>query len=289
MRALVLSGGGSKGAYQVGVLSQWLGEEKIQYDLFAGVSVGAINAVHLVQYPSGKEREAWGDLKALWSDLTTEKVYKRWFPFGMVHGLWQPALYNSKPLRSFIQKHLDRDKVLRSGKSLRMGVVSLHTGEYRLFDETTEDLVGAVLASASYPLFLLPQTVDGNDLYTDGGVRNVTPLKAAIDAGANEIDVIMTQTDPPRYSPLEDSPNALDIGARVLDIMTAEIVDGDLKQALLYNQLVENNATTDKRPVKIRIVRPQEPLNSGGSLTFDPEKIRGMMAQGQQDAATCHE
>jgi len=283
IRALVQSGGGAKGAYQVGVLHRWLHDEERHYEINAGTSIGAINALKLVQHKKGDEKKAWSELHDIWTGVSTPDVYKRWFPLGMIHGLWQPALYNSAPLRELIAAHVDRDKVLQSGKVLRMGAVSLDSGEYTLFDETTEDLVSAVLASASYPVFLLPIRIDG-ELYSDGGIRTVTPLKAAIDAGATEVDVIMTQTYPATWSPLKD-PDAIDIAQRTLSIMTNEIVENDLKLAVRHNErIADGRGGPGRRHIPIRVVRPRTGLGCS-SLDFDPEKIRRMIERGKADAA----
>jgi len=281
--ALVQSGGGAKGAYQVGVCWQWLHEEERHYDINAGTSIGAINSLKLVQHPKGEEKAAWKGLHDIWLGVSTPDVYKRWFPFGMLHALWQPALYNSAPLRGLIEAHYSRDRVLQSGKRLLMGTVSLDSGVYKLFDETTEDLVSAVLASASYPVFLLPIRIDG-ELYSDGGIRTVTPLRAAIEAGATEVDVIMTQTYPAAWSPLEN-PNGPDVFQRMISIMMNEIVENDLKLAIRHNERIARGAgDPGKRFVKIRVVRPDRSLGCS-SLDFDPEKIRSMILRGKEDAA----
>jgi len=280
--ALVQSGGGAKGAYQVGVMHKWLYEEERHYDINAGTSIGAINSLKLAQHPKGEEKKAWNELHDIWTGVSTPDVYKRWFPLGVLHGLWQPALHNSTPLRKLIEANFDQDRVLQSGKALRMGAVSLDSGSYTIFDETTEDLVSAVLASASYPVFLLPVRI-GGELYSDGGIRTVTPLKAAIDAGATEVDVIMTQTYPATWSPLDD-PNALDVARRMISIMMNEIVENDLKLALMHNDLISKGHGQDgKRHVQIRVVRPKTGLGCS-SLDFDPKKIQNMIARGKADA-----
>ena len=57
MRGLVLSGGGANGAYEVGVLKYLIGEKNQEFDLFAGTSVGALNAGFLAQYKDLKQGE----------------------------------------------------------------------------------------------------------------------------------------------------------------------------------------------------------------------------------------
>jgi len=102
-RALVLSGGGSKGAFEAGVLQRLMGEEQRDYDLLCGTSVGAINAAYLAQTPLGQPREAAAKLRALWDTVTTEKIHRRWFPFGNVAALWKTSVYDSEPLHSWIR------------------------------------------------------------------------------------------------------------------------------------------------------------------------------------------
>ncbi len=64
MRALVLSGGGAKGAYEVGALKYLLLDKETQYDIICGVSVGALNASFLSMYPLGQEKVAYQNLGA---------------------------------------------------------------------------------------------------------------------------------------------------------------------------------------------------------------------------------
>ena len=68
MRALVLSGGAAKGAYQVGALKYLLGELELKYDAVCGTSVGAINAAFLAMFEHGKEKECIESLEKLWKN-----------------------------------------------------------------------------------------------------------------------------------------------------------------------------------------------------------------------------
>src|SRR5438874_5677676 len=106
-RALVLSGGGSKGAFEVGVLQRLMGDERTDYDLLCGTSVGAINASYLAQTPLGQPREAAAKLRALWDTVTTDKVRKSWFPFGRVSAFFKTSVYDSSPLQAWIRSGLD--------------------------------------------------------------------------------------------------------------------------------------------------------------------------------------
>src|SRR5574339_537249 len=111
MRVLVLSGGCSKGAYQVGALKHILGELKVVYDAFCGVSVGAINCAFLSMYPYGEEKGSVDQLEHLWNQLDTPKIYKRWFPFGRWHALWNKSFFDSSPLQNLLRGGIHLDKI----------------------------------------------------------------------------------------------------------------------------------------------------------------------------------
>jgi NTE family protein len=280
MRYLVMSGGGSKWAYEVGAIQHLCGDLEIEYDGYCGVSAGALNAGFMAQYAAGEERLAAELLYRLLRTVDGSRIYRRWFPFGKLHALWKPSMLNSAPLQQLIRTVLDEALVRESGKRLRVGAVSLTTGTYRLFKEDYADLAGAIIASSAFPAMFCPVELDG-ELWTDGGVREVTPLKAAIDLGATEVDVIVTSPD---YSApgFPRSPNTLDVGKRVLDLMSDEIISDDLKVALLHNRLAARGLST-KREVKIRIVRPDAFLTDD-SLDFDPAVLEGMRKAGYEDA-----
>ncbi|MHA1573296.1 MAG: patatin-like phospholipase family protein [Alphaproteobacteria bacterium] len=275
MRVLVLSGGGSYGAFQAGVISTLPRD----YDAFCGVSVGALNSVGLAQHPDWAHAKR--ELVRLWESITTRQVYKHHFPFGYIHALWETSFYNSAPLQDFLETHLDVDAVRESGKRVRVGAVSMTTGAYEVFDENDADLVGAVLASSAFPLMFSLPMVHGN-LWIDGGVRNQTPLRSAFDLGATEIDVILTTPrNAPAPSPKLD--NVIDVGLAVLQVMVDEIFQTDLKCAQLYNELAQRDsiAAAGKRHVPIRIIEPPEAW-TGSPLDFNPENVMPMLDVGRQ-------
>lgn len=281
MRALVLSGGGVKGAYQVGVLHNWLYQQQIQYDILCGVSVGALNISFLSQYKMGDEIKAYKDLLSLWGTIDDSKIYKHWCILRELAGLWKPSLYNSKPLMDMVRNTLDCKKIAESGRKLRVGAVSLNTGKYHLFTEEHPAIADGVIASSAFPVFLTPIEIYG-ELWTDGGVKTVTPIAAAIDAGATEIDIVMTSPDSSVIDNNE-KPNALHVAMRVIDLMSDEIIDNDVKMALMINKALDSGADMpDKKQISFRIVRPKEILIKN-SLNFDPKEIERMMDIGFND------
>jgi NTE family protein len=288
-RALVLSGGAAKGAYQVGALKHLMGDLKIQYDAVCGISVGAINGGWIAMFPHGQEVECIDGLEEMWRGLTTSDIYVNWLnwpkPFsylGYIKALWKPSIYNSQPLMNLIRTKYDSERMRASGKSLRVGAVNLNTGAFRVFDESFEDMTEAILASSSFPGAFLPIKIDGQ-LWTDGGVKEVTPLKSAISLGAKAIDVIITSPEKD-LSDFTENPNMIKLGPRIVDIMSEEIMLNDLDRMLEINKLIKNGAKIpNKRYIDIRIIRPNETLVES-SLSFEQEFIGPMIDKGYEDA-----
>jgi NTE family protein len=281
MRALVLSGGGVRGAYEVGVLKR-LFELGAWYDLYAGVSVGALNAAFLAQYNSPRDRGIQA-LEEMWKGLTTANVYRHWFP-PYVAALWKPSLYNSAPLQAMVRKQISQKAIRASKNKLRIGAVGLDTGEYRVFDETYSDIPGAVLASSAFPGMLTPVKLEGQ-LWTDGGVKSTTPLKAAIDAGATSIDVVLCSPATDDSTAFAGKTTALSVGARAINLMSDQIEAADLVICGMVNRLVAAGAAPEYRNIELRIIRPDAHSNLPKSpLDFRPSLIAAMIEQGYADA-----
>jgi NTE family protein len=282
-KALVLAGGGSKGAFEVGVLQRLMGDQQNDYELLCGTSAGAINASYLAQTPLGQPQAAVAKLRAQWDTVTTDKVYKRWFPFGRAEAFFKTSVYDSEPIQKWIRSGLDAGAVRSSGRRLRIVAVSFGTGESFVANEQTPDLPEWVIASSAFPVMLTPASI-GGDLWTDGGLRNVTPLGEAIRAGAEDIDVVLS-SDPFAKSPfaVQDARAIPQLLLRSIDIMNDEVSRADLRIAGLKNDL--SQLRPEYRKVKIRVFQPAEPLPYD-SLDFDPGRIRAMIDAGYAQSAS---
>lgn len=280
MRALVLSGGGSKGSYQVGALQHILGELKVVYDIFCGVSVGAINCAFLAQFNNDNLEQSAKMLSELWNTLDTEKIYKRWSPFGRWHALWKRSFYDSSPLHSLIKDNISLDKIRSSGKKVNAGTVSLSSGKYTIFDQSSDYFIESVIASASFPGMLTPVEFNGQ-LWTDGGSKELSPIKTAIELGATEIDVIMTSPQT-RVRKFIQNPTTVDILKRIIDLSTDKIMSNDIEKVEMYNKLAFYGID-GKKYVKLNILRPIHNL-AEDLLDFDPIKLREMEKIGYLDA-----
>lgn len=282
MLAIVLSGGGANGAYEVGALQYIFENYKIQPDIYCGVSVGAINSTYLAQYQKGEELIAINNLKNLWDKINNDSIYKKWYGGWLWYlpALWKESIYNTHPVRNLIRKNLDENKILESGKKLRIIGISLNTGECKTWTEKSGDVVTGVMASSSFPIFFTPVQSRGIS-YSDGGLRMITPLKPAIELGA---DKIITITCSPEKVTFESKfkLNVLNQVTRTLDIMCNEINRDDLKKCILYNKLSKLDPKCNKRYVDITVVQPDSYL--GDSLDFSPDKNKALMVLGYSDA-----
>jgi len=277
MLGLALSGGAARGAWQAGKAASLARP----WDVVAGVSVGAVNAAHLAQYPVGEEAQAFEDLRKLWHTLKTSDVHKRWCPFGMIHSLWRKGVRDLRPLRSFLRKHLEPWRVRDSGRKLIVGAVTYSSRQWVEWTELDHVvLIDAVLASCAIPYAFEPQEVPQlvsptetapGPLYFDGGVQTVAPVEPLIRAGCTEVDaVVCFPFDPPVAAPAS---NALEAGLAAVDTMSYQILADDLRC----------NYAGVRDDAAVVIYRPDRDLGDG--LDFSPQTNAWRWQLGETGAA----
>lgn len=185
--AFVLSGGGSLGAVQIGML-QALADHDIAPDLLIGASAGALNAVYIASH--GFAATSIDDLAGIWRRLRRQDV----FPFAPHRQLLalagaRPSLCSPEPLRHLIESHIDLDRLEDSRLPVHVVTTDVLSGtEITL---STGDAAPAVLASAAIPGVFPTVTIDGRALF-DGGVADNTPISQAVALGADRVVVIPT-------------------------------------------------------------------------------------------------
>lgn len=171
---------------------------------------------------------------------------------------------------------------------LRVGAVSLQTGEYKQYKPADPGFKKAVLASTAIPIVWAPVDISPDETnLVDGGVRNVSPLGDVLDADPDEVVIIncSPRTPPQLHAPLK---NALDIGRHSLEIAMNEIFITDMQEFLRINRLVQEAAKAgvtlhnkDGKPYKYydcKLIEPGEPLND--TLDFSREALDGSMEAG---------
>ena len=234
--ALVLTGGGARGAYQVGVL-RWIARHypQLRIPILTGVSAGAVNAAHLAGH-HGSFPQSVAELTELWKQLTLENVFElsppwlawtglRWLgrllSGGLLPGPQVQALLDTQPLREYLEEVYAAvggevtgvDYNLRRGtlKAVAISTTDYTTGEaviwvqgrgIRPWTRPSRRAVQAritvehVMASAAIPLFF-PAVKIGRSWYGDGGIQLAAPLSPALHLGARRIIAISTRYDQP--------------------------------------------------------------------------------------------
>jgi NTE family protein len=191
--ALVLAGGGTRGALQVGML-QVLTEHGFVPDRIYGSSVGAVNGAAFAGDPT---REGVQRMTEIWRGLTRESVY----PQGRLHGPWlyfqqRDSVFVNSGLRKVIEEGIGFERLEDAVIPIEVVATSLTDGGERWF--TYGPAADAVLASSAVPAIFPPVEID-EERYIDGGVVNNVPIRRAIDGGATRIVVLLCA--PPVYTP----------------------------------------------------------------------------------------
>lgn len=192
-RALVLSGGGSKGAYEVGAMKA-LAEKGAYWTSVHGVSAGALNASWVAMRPPEEQAKNIDELVDIWKGVkSSDNIYKGWAPGFLKYlwSMWKGSLHSGAPLRKLVKSYWDREKSIKSGVKLTVGCVSLTTGLYHAFDQSNDNIMEYILASSHLPVVFEPLTVDGEQ-WVDGGIRHQIPILDALKERPDEIDVIIT-------------------------------------------------------------------------------------------------
>jgi NTE family protein len=195
--AFVLSGGGSLGASQAGMLHA-LYEHGIRPDLLVGTSAGAINAAFIASRPPTPSTAA--DLQRVWQCLRRAHV----FPANpLTAGLGMLGLrhysVSAGSLRRLVLRHLEFDRLQDAPIELHVVAADALNGEEVLL--SSGPAIDAVLASAAIP-GVFPAVQWKAQLLIDGGIVNNTPISHAIALGADRIFVLQAiGTGPLRQAP----------------------------------------------------------------------------------------
>lgn len=237
-QALILSGGGARGAYQVGVLkalAELVPKGHYPFDIITGVSVGALNAAVLATWPDDFHAGA-RSLEKIWRELSCNHVFRTddlamarniagWTGaalFGWL-GVKPPrSLLDNSPLRQLIDRHIDFEKLNRLGgpgglKAIAITASSYRSGRAVTYFATNRPTpewgrarrIGVarpirpehVLASSALPIVFPAVSVSGV-YFGDGALRENAPLSSAIRLGADDILTIAARDGKPDPQPI---------------------------------------------------------------------------------------
>jgi len=230
-RALVVGGGGSKGAWAGGVIQYLLEDKEKDYDLYVGTSTGSLLA------PLSSIREL-SILKEGYTSIASEDIFSL-NPFnedGSVRK-WnaikrfitaKKTLGETDNLRELIKKHFKEkhfERLYKSDKEV-IAVVSNLTDkrvEYKSSNENKyEDFIDWLWASCNAPIFTSIVEKDDNQ-YADGGIYEQIPIQVAIENGATEIDVIVLSPEGFGVVKRKKIDNLLQYFFRLIEILMRKI------------------------------------------------------------------
>lgn len=334
--AFVLSGGGSQGSFEVGVLRYLYDDVGLRPSILVGSSVGAIIAAKLSEGDDETTgRRALDELEAIWRGLRSNRdmwLTEPWLDKLRAQANWASelrgragehgtagsqarvvlrmlgeivrnppetdgtlealraalrakSLLNMGPVRAIVEGQVSVARMQASGLTLRVGAVSLESGELRYFDQhgatyardgealDVEPVAvhDAILASASIPV-VFPPTPLGGEHFVDGGVREILPLALAFNRlGAGHIFAVVAST--PGVDPWRDVEDRglLDIARRVsADIGPDETLLKEIDPPRGWGR-------------RVTVIVPEVDVHD--ALTIDPELIAASIDYGYMRAS----
>ena len=233
--ALVLSGGGARGAFQAGALVELLRyfeREGKRINILSGTSVGALNGMSIAQALSLSA--AAEEIESQWKRLTNEDIYKirGWGIFGLilkfattrmdlwptVHGV--DSLFDNTPLYKKYVEGYFKPEMIRARNTVDefyVSLSSLNTGAAYIKSITSEPdtkkameyIMASTITTVAYPPVrtvvddpeIPPHLRNIPQLYADGGISNKTPLKSILKfGGIDELYVVNTYPSYPNKS-----------------------------------------------------------------------------------------
>jgi NTE family protein len=288
MRALVISGGASKGAFAGGILEHLIKERGKDYDLLVGTSTGAL----IVPFAAiGKIDK----LKRIFTSITQEDIFNvSPFTIRKKHGLFiskmnhvgmvrqiiagKKTFGESKNLRKLIGKNLtlkNFDAIKNSGKEVLVTVANLTAKrvQYKsILDNDYTDFCDWMWASSNIVPFMSLVKKNGQE-YADGSFGEYIPIQHAINKGATKIDVIILNPKDHNINTLP-SRNAFDVLTKTFDFMLSQIEKDDI---------AIGNLEGLNRKVKIKFYHTPR-LLTDNAFIFRPEKMKRWWEEGLQFA-----
>jgi len=282
-KALILSGGGARGAFQAGVW-KYLTQRRWQPDIICGASVGAINAAGIA---SGLDADT---LVHLWTTHNRRKMYHlNLIPFlaRFISGRNMAPLLDTRPLEAMIKAHTDFDAIRKNPVKVIIPAVNVHTGKPVFFDNRHISLTH-ILASSAMPVLFGHKCIDGVP-YWDGGVMSNIPLQPALDAGA--VEIIVVNLSPIGHTSQPFPQNAVKAGEHLLEQFLGASYQATLRANRLFDQPLPGNQpmtlkTAQGQKIKIFLLAPSKMLGFRSLINFSLKQARGLIDEGYKTAYT---
>ncbi|MDX1508009.1 MAG: patatin-like phospholipase family protein [Woeseiaceae bacterium] len=293
--ALVLPGGGARGAFQVGVLkalAELVPKGTVNpFPVISGTSAGAVNSVVLAA-KARRFKVAVAELERVWGNFRCHHVYRtdhltmlrsslHWFAAIVSGGLigMPKSLLDNSPLRALLSRNVRFPRIQEALERDWLDAVAVTAAGYgtarsHTFYQATEDhrpwartrRVGMpttihldhLMASIAVPMIFPPVRIDGG-YFGDGAMRQATPLSPAVHLGADRILVVGVRNevaDPaPDIHHMMEFPSFAQIAGFTLDTLFMDGLYSDLERLTRINQLIDA-VPEEHRSGPLREMRP---------------------------------
>lgn len=313
--AIVLSGGGARGAYQAGVmkgLGEILPEEKLHFDIISGVSAGAINASYLAASSHDMHKGVEG-LAKLWNGLNSSDIYETGVTSlsrhgaklafgGLIKNSSAISLLRTEPLHRLLEQQVDFSRIVKNLENKCIESVVVTATDYSSVDNVafydskvvspqwsrarrisrkTELNISHIMASSAIPIFFPPVSIEGRP-YGDGCLRNAAPLSPAIKLGAEKIFLVGVRkiaNQAPKQNYHANLGRQIGI---LLNSVFMESTDHDLERLELTNQLIRKftgDTNFNLRPIDYLYLTPSVDLGDIAAKTYEslPKSIKFLL------------
>jgi len=288
MRALVISGGGSKGAFAGGVAQYLIQEKKRNYDLFLGTSTGSLLIPHLAAGNLQKIYDIYTnvDQRKIFSInpfVVKKKDGREYVTINYLNTVWQfirqrRTFGESKALRRNIRKNFSHQDFIELKSKVKDVVVTVsnlskNRVEYKSIHEFEyDDFCDWIWISCNYIPFMSLAQKDGFE-YADGGLGCVVPIREAIKRGATEVDAIILEAENMEYNKI--------LGKNPFSLMVN--LFGFLLDQVEYHDIVEGKLAAMNKKVKLNIYYTPTKLTEN-SLVFNKKAMTEWWQQGYEYA-----
>ena len=277
--AIVLPGGGARGAFQVGVLkalAELLPKGAINpFPIISGTSAGAVNAVVLAA-KARRFRVAAAELEHVWGNFRCDHVYRtdswtmfkssaRWMTSMISGGLvrFPPSMLDNSPLRALLSRNVRFPRIQSGLDAGWLEAVAITAAGYASarstsFFEAAPDRrewsrtrragvrtrlnLDHVMGSIAVPMMFPPVRIRG-EYFGDGAMRQATPLSPAIHLGADRILVVGVRNETadrtPDVSHPQAYPSMAQIAGYTLDALFMDGLYSDLERMTRINQMLD--------------------------------------------------
>ena len=287
-KALVISGGGSKGAFAGGIAQYLIEESKQTYDVLFGTSTGSLLISHLAA-------QRIPEIKHAFTHVTQASIFcNNPFIVKQKGKLFKTKINHFNVVKNFIKgrktfgessnlRHLIEQKItptiFKEIKSSEKEVVvcvsnfTLNTIEYKTLSECSySDFLDWIWISCNYVPFM-SLVIKNKFEYADGGFGCIIAIEEAIRRGATHVDAIMLSTEVQQLNRMR-SRNAFDLVLSTLDFMGDQIMEDNIKVRKLYAQ---------EKNVQLRIFHTPRVLTTN-SLIFDQDEMERWWQEGWEYA-----